>query len=180
MPWVELEPTIPVFERSKTFHALDRAAPVIGRITIKVMKRTGDFAWCILDFRRMCAETKLFGLLSLRLLLNLKHLQVSFAVSPVRLFFMSCLFFYVTTDYTLSHCPVGIYWFATHSSVFFFLIGRRGMTGKIPDRRRQGWPKHENNEPPRRILFSENISEARRNWSAVSRLRVLGVPQTRA
>jgi hypothetical protein len=31
VPWVGLEPTIPVFERGKTFHALDRAATVIGR-----------------------------------------------------------------------------------------------------------------------------------------------------
>jgi hypothetical protein len=27
---VQFEPTIPVFERAKTVHALDRAAPVIG------------------------------------------------------------------------------------------------------------------------------------------------------
>jgi hypothetical protein len=31
MPRVEFEPTIPVFERAKTVHALDRAATVIGR-----------------------------------------------------------------------------------------------------------------------------------------------------
>jgi hypothetical protein len=30
MPWVGFEPTIPVFERAKTLHALDRAAIVIG------------------------------------------------------------------------------------------------------------------------------------------------------
>jgi hypothetical protein len=30
MPWVGFEPTIPVFERAKTFHALDRAAILIG------------------------------------------------------------------------------------------------------------------------------------------------------
>jgi hypothetical protein len=30
MPWVGFEPTILVFERAKTFHALDRAAAVIG------------------------------------------------------------------------------------------------------------------------------------------------------
>jgi hypothetical protein len=30
MPSVGLEPTIPVFERAKTFHDLDRAATVIG------------------------------------------------------------------------------------------------------------------------------------------------------
>jgi hypothetical protein len=31
MLWVGFEPTIPVFERAKTFHTLDRAAIVIGR-----------------------------------------------------------------------------------------------------------------------------------------------------
>jgi hypothetical protein len=30
MPRVRIEPTIPVFQRTKTFHALDRAATVIG------------------------------------------------------------------------------------------------------------------------------------------------------
>jgi hypothetical protein len=30
MPQVGLEPTIPVFERTKTVHALDRAATVMG------------------------------------------------------------------------------------------------------------------------------------------------------
>jgi hypothetical protein len=30
MPWVGFDPTIPVFERTKTIHALDRAATVIG------------------------------------------------------------------------------------------------------------------------------------------------------
>jgi hypothetical protein len=30
MPLVGFEPTIPAFERAKTFHALDRAATVIG------------------------------------------------------------------------------------------------------------------------------------------------------
>jgi hypothetical protein len=35
---VGLEPTIPVFERGKTFHALDRAATVIGTV-IKVCSR---------------------------------------------------------------------------------------------------------------------------------------------
>jgi hypothetical protein len=32
MPWVGFEPTIPVFERAKTVHALDRAATVIGEL----------------------------------------------------------------------------------------------------------------------------------------------------
>jgi hypothetical protein len=30
MPWVGFEPMIPVFEREKTFHDLDRAATAIG------------------------------------------------------------------------------------------------------------------------------------------------------
>jgi hypothetical protein len=34
MPEVGFEPTIPVFERAKTFHALDRAATMIGSETI--------------------------------------------------------------------------------------------------------------------------------------------------
>jgi hypothetical protein len=33
MPRVEFEPTIPVFEREKTFHALDRAVTLIGNTT---------------------------------------------------------------------------------------------------------------------------------------------------
>jgi hypothetical protein len=31
MRWVEFEPTIPVFERAKTVHALDSAATVIDQ-----------------------------------------------------------------------------------------------------------------------------------------------------
>jgi hypothetical protein len=34
MPQVGFEPTIPVFEPAKTFHALGRAATVIGNINI--------------------------------------------------------------------------------------------------------------------------------------------------
>jgi hypothetical protein len=30
MPWAGLEPTMPVLERAKTAHTLDRAATVIG------------------------------------------------------------------------------------------------------------------------------------------------------
>jgi hypothetical protein len=32
MSWVGSEPTIPVLERAKTVHALDRAATVIGEL----------------------------------------------------------------------------------------------------------------------------------------------------
>jgi hypothetical protein len=35
MPRVGFEPTIPAFERAKTFHALERAATVIGKYIIK-------------------------------------------------------------------------------------------------------------------------------------------------
>jgi hypothetical protein len=38
MPQVGFEPTIPVFERAKTVHALDRAANVIGRNNIYIYK----------------------------------------------------------------------------------------------------------------------------------------------
>jgi hypothetical protein len=34
MSWVEFEPTIPAFKRTKTVHALDRAATVIGKLQI--------------------------------------------------------------------------------------------------------------------------------------------------
>jgi hypothetical protein len=36
MPCVEFEPTIPVFEREKTFHALDRATNVIGYLVLTI------------------------------------------------------------------------------------------------------------------------------------------------
>jgi hypothetical protein len=35
MPWAELEPTIPAFERAKTVHALDRPVTVIGVASIQ-------------------------------------------------------------------------------------------------------------------------------------------------
>jgi hypothetical protein len=42
MPRVRFEPTIPVFERAKTVHALDRAATVIGCLyTVKVIHISG-------------------------------------------------------------------------------------------------------------------------------------------
>jgi hypothetical protein len=34
MPLAGFEPTIPVFKRAKTFHALDRAATVTGEVVI--------------------------------------------------------------------------------------------------------------------------------------------------
>jgi hypothetical protein len=38
MPQVEFEPTIPVSVWAKTVHALDRAATVIGRLGIYILK----------------------------------------------------------------------------------------------------------------------------------------------
>jgi hypothetical protein len=34
MPRLGVQPTIPLFERAKTFHTLDRAATVIGKLLI--------------------------------------------------------------------------------------------------------------------------------------------------
>jgi hypothetical protein len=42
---VEFEPTIPVFELAKAVHALDRAATVIGFLTISVAKFCTDFLY---------------------------------------------------------------------------------------------------------------------------------------
>jgi hypothetical protein len=38
MPWVGFEPTIPVFERAKTVHALNSAATVIGVLQKQFLK----------------------------------------------------------------------------------------------------------------------------------------------
>jgi hypothetical protein len=40
MPWVGFESTIPVFERAKTFHALDRVATVFGWMCTKTANIT--------------------------------------------------------------------------------------------------------------------------------------------
>jgi hypothetical protein len=40
MPRVGFEPTIPVFERAKTVHVLDRAAAVIGDSPLSLLKKT--------------------------------------------------------------------------------------------------------------------------------------------
>jgi hypothetical protein len=40
MPWVGFEPTIPAFEQAKTFHALDRAANVMGIDLTTVSQRS--------------------------------------------------------------------------------------------------------------------------------------------
>jgi hypothetical protein len=41
MPRVGFEPTIPVFERAKTFHATDRAATVIGQFPSSLVRFGG-------------------------------------------------------------------------------------------------------------------------------------------
>jgi hypothetical protein len=44
MPQVGFRPTIPVFERAKTVHALDRAANMIGKYFYdKHFKNTGQY-----------------------------------------------------------------------------------------------------------------------------------------
>jgi hypothetical protein len=45
MPWVGFELTIPAFERTKTVHALDRAATVIGGRDINISKILGQRIW---------------------------------------------------------------------------------------------------------------------------------------
>jgi hypothetical protein len=55
MPWAGFEPTISVFERAKTFHALDRTATVIGQLFFSLrlleneisdfMKRRNSLMW---------------------------------------------------------------------------------------------------------------------------------------
>jgi hypothetical protein len=46
MPWVGFEPTIPVFERPKAFHALGRAATVIGQLMLLRWSNQGRSARC--------------------------------------------------------------------------------------------------------------------------------------
>jgi hypothetical protein len=61
MPRVGLEPTIPVSERAKTVHALDRAATVIGLIALQynVTVYTSMYVMMALYGRNMwiCMET---------------------------------------------------------------------------------------------------------------------------
>jgi hypothetical protein len=44
MPRVGLEPTIPVFERVKTFHALDRAHAAIGKNSLPYRDSNSDLS----------------------------------------------------------------------------------------------------------------------------------------
>jgi hypothetical protein len=57
MPWVGFEPTIPVFERAAAFHALNRAATVIGMIQFRIWVIDAD---C---FSEMCFDIAYFSLL---------------------------------------------------------------------------------------------------------------------
>jgi hypothetical protein len=50
MPRVVFEPTIPVFERAKTFHALDRAATMIGEFSTTGSYLSGLIHQIISDF----------------------------------------------------------------------------------------------------------------------------------
>jgi hypothetical protein len=54
MPWVGSEPTIPVRERSKTVHALDRAATVIG------------YSWIMGNVNYTCVKRHFYKNLSLK------------------------------------------------------------------------------------------------------------------
>jgi hypothetical protein len=46
MPQVGFEPTIPVFERAKTIHTLDRAAAVIGLLR----RSKNEFLWSMVEY----------------------------------------------------------------------------------------------------------------------------------
>jgi hypothetical protein len=51
MPWVGFEPMIPVLDRAKTFHALDRAATLIGHTSLhKVQFWINDIFICLVLF----------------------------------------------------------------------------------------------------------------------------------
>jgi hypothetical protein len=49
MPLMGFEPTIPVFERSKIFHALDRAATMTGRLYMHINNPILDSLTCRLS-----------------------------------------------------------------------------------------------------------------------------------
>jgi hypothetical protein len=47
MPPAEFEPTIPVFKRAKTFHALDRVASVTGETLITTTVKTSNLMFML-------------------------------------------------------------------------------------------------------------------------------------
>jgi hypothetical protein len=50
MPQVEFEPTIPVFERAKTVHALDSVATVIGILIVHLIEMIKDSQTCMVFY----------------------------------------------------------------------------------------------------------------------------------
>jgi hypothetical protein len=52
MPWVAFDPTVPVSERARTVHALDRSATVTGKLYI------ASYNWILVnnEFERMWNE----------------------------------------------------------------------------------------------------------------------------
>jgi hypothetical protein len=73
MPWVGFEPTIPVFERAKTFHALDRAATVVGTVKL-YMRFTNELIVNVQNFKiqpwALLTHTLFFPFTTLRVFCN--------------------------------------------------------------------------------------------------------------
>jgi hypothetical protein len=75
MPWVVFEPTIPAFERGKTFHILDGAATAIGlNVLILVNNKP-------VDSKRRCKQSESELLYDWRFTAN----QFVLATNPLRL-----------------------------------------------------------------------------------------------
>jgi hypothetical protein len=94
MPWVGFEPTIPVFEWAKTFHALDCAATVIGHPTY----------WDRIMFAQLCISDRCvrFLVCCWQLLLTMLHPQTP-----------SSSFVVVGT----ASITIDMYWYETQSSL---------------------------------------------------------------
>lgn len=97
----------------------------------------------MVEFRRVCGEIELVGLLSLRLLLNLKHLSfVDFSSTP--LFHVVFICFSISSFLLCNNglhpicLPCGNLLICdSFFGVFFFLLAeakRKGMTAKIGDK----------------------------------------------
>jgi hypothetical protein len=86
MPRVEFEPMIPVFERAKIVHALDRAATVIGGSCLKSRKCMAIYATSAHSLTRVgriapllrCTEVSLYNLPA-----SLFHLYIIFLVKRI-------------------------------------------------------------------------------------------------
>jgi hypothetical protein len=61
MPWVGFEPTIPVFDRAKTFHALYRADTVIGPLSVVYVKLRLHFIKCQNIFNSKIESLQIFA-----------------------------------------------------------------------------------------------------------------------